>query len=163
MAMSVVERFNSKLTVSDSGCLTYGGATQNGYGVFSVGGKSVKAHRFAYEQANGPIPEGETLDHQCHNEALARGECAPGPCEHRACCNPDHMIVRGMWDNTRMGGAFTAVHARKTTCPQNHVYDSTNSRGERTCTRCQRDAEKRYRMKRKQNATMVIVRDEPEE
>lgn len=161
--MIATERFDAKLTRSPEGCLIYGGATQNGYGVFNVGGKAVKAHRYAYEQVNGPIPEGMTLDHECHNKSLARGECAPGPCRHRACCDPGHLIVRGMWDNTRMGGAFTAAHSRKTHCPQDHEYDGVNARGERICHRCQYAATKRYRSKRKLAATMVIVRDEPEE
>jgi len=46
-----------------------------GYGKISRDGKSQPAHRWFYEQAKGPIPEGLDLDHLCFQPP---------------CVNPDH-------------------------------------------------------------------------
>lgn len=47
------------------------------YGCFNVCGKHVKAHRFAYELINGPIPKGYLIDH--------RHSCP------KICVNPAHL------------------------------------------------------------------------
>jgi len=50
---------------------------RSGYGTFGIGqGKTAYAHRFAYEDTHGPIPEGLVIDHRCFT---------------RACCNPAHL------------------------------------------------------------------------
>lgn len=48
----------------------------DGYVRIRVNGKSVYAHRLAYEEVNGPIPDGFVIDHLCFN---------------RACINPVHL------------------------------------------------------------------------
>ena len=49
-----------------------------GYGRFGVIGRQIAlAHRFAYEQSVGPIPEGHVLHHRCGSPR---------------CVNPDHLI-----------------------------------------------------------------------
>lgn len=66
----------------NSGCFIWAGATdRGGYGRFTarrVGGpwRPVLAHRYAYEMAKGPIPEGMNLLHKCDTPA---------------CVNPDHL------------------------------------------------------------------------
>jgi hypothetical protein len=57
-----------------------------GYGKITVKGKNFLAHRWYYEQAHGPIPEGLQLDHLCQN---------------RDCVNPDHMEPVTPLENTR--------------------------------------------------------------
>ena len=57
-------------------CWIYRGALSRGYGIFSENNKSVIAHRWAYTQLVGPIPEGLTLDHRCYT---------------RNCVRPDHL------------------------------------------------------------------------
>jgi hypothetical protein len=50
---------------------------------------TMKAHRLSWTMANGPIPDGMTLDHVCHTLDLS---CAGGDeCLHRRCINPDHL------------------------------------------------------------------------
>lgn len=54
------------------GCLVWTGSTTGkGYGRFSFGGESKSVHRYAWEQENGPIPEGMQVDHVCWNKLCA--------------------------------------------------------------------------------------------
>lgn len=49
-------------------CLVWVGPTdEEGYGRISVDGKWYKAHRYAWEQENGPIAPGMKIDHKCWN------------------------------------------------------------------------------------------------
>ena len=49
------------------------------YGQFTLtGGKKICAHRYAYMEVNGDIPEGHQIDHRCHNTL---------------CVNPSHLRV----------------------------------------------------------------------
>lgn len=75
-----------------TGCWTWTRALYpNGYGHLNVNGRDRLAHRVAYESLVGPIPDGLTLDHECHSRALRSGDCTPGSCRHRACVNPEHL------------------------------------------------------------------------
>jgi hypothetical protein len=74
-------------------CWTWIASTdQNGYGLFHDG-RQCKAHRWAYEQAHGPIPGGMTIDHTCRN---------------RSCVNVAHMQVVTLVENIRRRYAATA-------------------------------------------------------
>lgn len=57
-----------------------------GYGHITVKSNDHLAHRWYYEQAKGPIPDGLQLDHLCRN---------------RDCVNPDHMEPVTPLENTR--------------------------------------------------------------
>lgn len=141
MARAPVERFVAKLARNEAGCLIYTGATQNGYGTFSVDGKSVKAHRFAWESFVGPIPDGHTIDHECHNIAYQAGLCSGGDdCPHRACCDPEHLVPRLAWENVSRGGAVTAINARKEQCPRHEVDYLVY----RVCPCCRTEAKERH-------------------
>lgn len=81
------------------GCWLWAGAVEaNGYGVFVLPNRNVKAHRFSYELNVGPIPEGLQIDH-----VYANG------CRHRNCVNPAHLEPVTAQENTRRRDA-----ARKT-------------------------------------------------
>lgn len=55
---------------AENGCLLWQGAIDHGgYGQIRHRGKTDGAHRVAWEVRNGPIPEGMTVDHTCHNRA----------------------------------------------------------------------------------------------
>lgn len=87
---------------NDEGCWTWAGRTNDdGYGVFKVKRAGqwvpIRAHRWAYEQANGPTPL--PLDHRCHTNDP---NCPPGTdCPHRRCVRPDHLEPVSTRENTR--------------------------------------------------------------
>ena len=70
----------------DGDCLVWTGALVRGYGTFFAEGALVYAHRYAYENARGPIPTEMHIDHECHNAA---------------CVNPEHLRVATPTQNTR--------------------------------------------------------------
>ena len=68
-----------------TGCIEWTGSSESkGYGQIRIDGKLVKAHRFAWEIANGPIPAGMLVLHSCDNPR---------------CVNPDHLRVGTHVDN----------------------------------------------------------------
>lgn len=117
--------------------------TDGGYGVTNITlGKgiyrTIKVHRFAYEQVHGPIPEGLSILHACDN---------------RACINVAHLRVgtraENQADMTAKGrgrNRFTdATH-----CIHGHEFDEENTyyyldgRG-RQCKQCWKDRAQRRR------------------
>ena len=60
-----------------SSCVVWTGHTDSsGYGRLRVNGRVVRAHRYAWECENGPIPDGMFIDHRCYE---------------RSCVNVDHL------------------------------------------------------------------------
>ena len=85
-------------------CLVWtAGKTTNGYGVLYENGRQVRAHRFAWERVNGPIPEGMVIDHRCWN---------------KACANVDHLRLATVSQNA----AYQPGPHRDTTTGARGVY-----------------------------------------
>jgi hypothetical protein len=124
-----------------NGCIEWiGHVASNGYGQVGSDGRTQSAHRVIYELLVGPIPDGLTLDHDCHNTDRA---CpGGGSCRHRRCVNPAHLVLATSRDNTlRSPVAITAINARKTHCKNGHPFDEVNTgrstgRQGRRCRRC---------------------------
>lgn len=85
-------RFWVKVNKRRGGCWLWTGAKKRGWGRFRVWrGRwtHIPAHRWAYEAAHGPIPDGIYLDHTCHTDDL---DCPGGDdCPHRPCVRPSHL------------------------------------------------------------------------
>ena len=73
-------RFIEKIKPNEkTGCLEWtAGKLTKGYGQFCLDGKTVRAHRFAWEAVHGRIPKGMQVMHKCDNPA---------------CVNIDHLAI----------------------------------------------------------------------
>ena len=85
----IAERFAEKVAVGgpDECWLWTGVPTRKGYGEMRIGGRvgrSVRAHRLAWQLTNGPIPDGLHVLHTCDNPP---------------CVNPAHLWVGTNQDN----------------------------------------------------------------
>lgn len=133
-------RFQRQIEVVGECWLWTGDLTRDGYARWRPGPGQDRqmVHRLTHEWYVGPIPEGMTVDHLCHTEAVERGECGGGICDHRRCVNPAHGEVVTMSTNT-----VRQDHAnrRKTTCAKGHPFTEENTRirrGRRECLTCER-------------------------
>lgn len=130
--------FFSRVEMQPDGCWPWVGAiTQQGYGVVNrPGGIRIGAHRLSYTLNVGPIPDGLTIDHVCHNQDAS---CPGGVCPHRLCVNPDHLEAVPIGVNTLRGKTMPGINSRKTHCDRGHEFGNTNpSTGWRTCYECMR-------------------------
>lgn len=87
----LIERFYSKISKipTEQGCLEWMAFYNvEGYGSFGVGPHTIKrAHRVAWEIANGPIPAGMVVRHFV--------------CANPRCCNVAHLRLGSQADNVR--------------------------------------------------------------
>lgn len=141
--MSEADRFWSQVA-KGPGCWAWTGIKKNGYGMFQLrvqpDGKRphVQAHRYAYEALVGPIAEGMTLDHMCHDVAV----CQEGPnCPHRSCVNPAHTEQRSLRENIQRSGNGAKTHCKfgHEFTPDN-IYINPTSKA-RVCRKCTRRKE----------------------
>jgi hypothetical protein len=103
------ERFNSHIaSPNDEGCELWTSTLVFGYGRFSpappkqgVVASQVSAIRWLWEKTKGPIPEGMTIEHDCHTR---NNTCLGGvTCIHRACMNLEHVYLISGGENSSLG------------------------------------------------------------
>lgn len=141
--MNAVDRFWAKVDKGNGdACWLWTGAKSKGYGLVRIDGVARRAHRVAYEWANGPIPEGMELDHFA--------------CDTPSCVNPSHSRPVTHRENVLRGRAGAAWNLTKTHCPQGHELSNDNitrysaTRSFRQCRLCKNAAElARYYARRK--------------
>jgi hypothetical protein len=124
-------------------CWTWTSALDfGGYPILWIGdGKSVRAHRFAYELLVRPIPSGLTIDHLCRN---------------RRCVNPAHMDPCTAGENAKRSPlAPYNARAASTHCKRGHEFNEKNTmihHGRRECRACHAMHERRRRRDAKEAA-----------
>ena len=116
-------------------CTQWTGAIDSyGYGRLQRDGRWQLAHRLAFEEQVGPIPDGLTIDHLCAK---------------RDCVNVRHMEPVTNAENVLRGVGPTAVNARKSHCIAGHLLSGDNLRlaadGRRECKECSRRRWRTYR------------------
>lgn len=130
-------------------CWLWTGAQfKKGYGQFPNDGRSVSAHRWAYERLEGPIPEGLVIDHLCRVPA---------------CVNPAHLEPVTQWENTMRGRSESSRHAAQTHCVNGHEFTPENTymrkdRYGRCCKACFRERRRaRERAARWQTVAVLVA------
>lgn len=109
-------------------CIQWVGAiTSKGYGSVSINGVVTSAHKAAWQHANGPVPDGLTIEHRCRN---------------RACVNVAHMELLTSGDNTRRQPRIANLRPGGE-CIKGHAITSdadiyVKPSGSRECRECRR-------------------------
>ena len=115
------ESFWPKVDKSGDCWIWQGAPNGSGYGTF----RKIGAHRWAYENLRGPIPQGLHIDHLCRN---------------RLCVNPNHMDLVTQAENLyRSPLTIATINGTKTHCKYGHPFDAANtglSRYGRYCKEC---------------------------
>lgn len=124
------------------------GINQYGYGQFSWNGSKVGAHRVSYMIHCGPIPDGMSINHICHDRDIS---CAGGVgCRHRRCVNPTHLEVA----TAKEQAVRAAITSQADACRHGHEYTESNTawqtdgagRRSKVCRTCRRARDReRYR------------------
>lgn len=104
--MTVADNFDKCYEVQPDGCWEWLRARKGkeakrggGYGCFKYRGRTVGAHKFAYERAYGPVPKGLQVMHLCHNTL---------------CVNPSHLAAGTNDENQRARAMAGRTQAKLT-------------------------------------------------
>lgn len=136
IAISIETRLRRSIRVDPlTGCWNWQlSKNREGYGHFGiptgVPGKYriCLVHRVAYETWVGAIPSGKVIDHLCFNTS---------------CCNPQHMRVTGVVENSKRQRRILANE-----CARGHLLTAENTfhrSGHRLCKTCNRAYHRVYR------------------
>ncbi len=127
------ERFAALTYDAEDGCILWRGNTNDqGYGRFSVDGKSVPAHRWAYEHFVGSLEDGMEPDHLCRV---------------RNCVNHEHLEPVTHRENSQRA-AYTQA-----TCKLGHVLPDPDPSGRRVCRPCANERNRAYKARWYQKLT----------
>jgi hypothetical protein len=126
MSDSEAARFWPKVSgAGTDDCWLWVAAKTNGYGRFALRKCAVAmAHRVAYHNLVGPIPDGLVLDHLCRVPE---------------CVNPAHLEPVTIGENVMRGETRPALQAAQTSCMRGHEFTPENTytwRTRRYCRAC---------------------------
>lgn len=99
-------------------CWSWTGTTfKGGYGKFSLDGRKIQAHRFAWSMVHGRIPDGMVICHRCDNPS---------------CVRLDHLFLGTISDNVndalKKGRYYGRVYRGMSRCRKSPT--GRNSKGE---------------------------------
>lgn len=125
-------RFWAKVDKSGECWLWTGTINRSGYGMFSTGSspRTMTAHRWAFIDANGAIPEGAELDHLCRV---------------RSCVRPSHLDAVPHRVNVLRSPLAAGGFAARSHCSRGHEFTPANTRiragtnHARRCLTCERE------------------------
>lgn len=116
--ITTIERFASKISITD-GCWNWTGSKKpKGYGQFCIYIDGVErnrsSHRVMYELVTGKDLDGtiEVIDHLCRNTS---------------CVNPKHLELVSSAVNIHRGTNQIAVYAARNHCSKGHEYTPENT------------------------------------
>ncbi len=129
-------RFNSKWTKKGSCHVWTEPLDRDGYGTFHLRRFNRRAHRVAYWDVHGTIPEGYVVNHICRN---------------RSCVNHQHLNILTVRENSMRDSASpTYLNSQKTHCKNGHPFDKKYGK-QRYCSRC--EVQKQIRLREKWKLT----------
>lgn len=147
--MSEDDLFFSQVSYSDECWEWIGPKGSRGYGLFAVGGKLHRAHRWSYEYFFGQMSPGAYCCHHCDNPK---------------CVNPFHLFEGTPLDNiVDMVEKKRHQNAKKTHCKYGHPYSGDNlivsyrrssGRTYRGCRICRYNSSDKYWQKKKKSAAI---------
>ena len=126
-------RFFARVEQIPDGCWLWTGPMNvQRYASFMVNGRTVMAHRWAYEHWVGPIPDGKQIDHVC---GVTR------------CVNPIHLRPLEPYENVR-----AYWRSQRGVCRNGHELTAENvvwrEQGKRRrCRICERERARRWKAK----------------
>lgn len=125
-------RFWAKVHIGEPDeCWLWTGATKShGYGYLGRNGKTLHAHRYAFELEVGPIPEGFQVDHLCFN---------------RACVNPSHLEAVPPVVNMRRAAKRNYGKVCRNGHPKTEANIYVTTQGVTQCRACHKDRERERR------------------
>lgn len=132
-----LERIMARTDRSGACWLWTGRLNRDGYAEMKLHGRTLMAHRVAYQELVGRIPDGLELDHRCRV---------------RHCVNPEHLEPVTDRENSLRSDSIPAANARKTHCDHGHPFDEANTYwqgGRRHRRACNLERVRAYKARRK--------------
>lgn len=135
------ERFWPRVRKTETCWLWTGASDESGYGFFGAGNRVHRAHRWAYEDRFGPIPDGLVIDHLCRMPS---------------CVNPDHLEAVTNQENLDRGWGRRVQSGWVDHCINGHKYTPDNTyttpKGTFACRVCSAASRRKYEQKKRMAA-----------